>query len=87
MLNNQNERELCYAVRVTDITPIEGADKVDGTSTTFTMLQAKKEKDTQLYVLETLCLTHHRQMRRTTIKTLTEMFMSKCLKNTISTRF
>ena len=29
MLNNQNERELCYAVRVTDITPIEGADKVE----------------------------------------------------------
>ena len=27
MLNNQNERELCYAVRVTDITPIEGADE------------------------------------------------------------
>lgn len=29
MLNNQNERELCYAVKVTDITPIEGADKVE----------------------------------------------------------
>jgi len=29
MLNNKGERELCYVTRITDITPIEGADKVE----------------------------------------------------------
>ena len=29
MLNNKGERELCYVTHITDVTPIEGADKVE----------------------------------------------------------